>query len=45
MLSSMEAFFTIFFTVAVTRSVKQLTGPVLLACALGVAGTALIVIK
>jgi drug/metabolite transporter (DMT)-like permease len=45
MLSSMEAFFTIFFTVAVTRSGKQLTGPVLLACALGVAGTALIVIK
>lgn len=45
MLSSMEAFFTIFFTVAVTRSGKQLTAPVLLACALGVAGTAFIVIK
>ncbi|MES2756779.1 MAG: EamA family transporter [Pseudomonadota bacterium] len=45
MLSSMEAFFTIFFTVLVTRSGKQLTGPVLLACALGVAGTAFIVIK
>lgn len=45
MLSSMEAFFTIFFTVAVTRSFNQLTGPVLTACALGVAGTAFIVIK
>lgn len=45
MLSSMEAFFTIFFTVAVTRSGKQLTAPVLLACALGVAGTAFIVVK
>ena len=45
MLSSMEAFFTIFFTVLVTRSGKQLTAPVLLACALGVAGTAFIVIK
>lgn len=45
MLSSMEAFFTIFLTVAVTRSGKQLTAPVLLACALGVAGTAFIVIK
>jgi drug/metabolite transporter (DMT)-like permease len=45
MLSSMEAFFTIFFTVVVTRSYKQLTAPVLLACALGVAGTAFIVLK
>lgn len=45
MLSSMEAFFTIFFTVLVTRSVRQLTAPVLLACALGVAGTAFIVIR
>jgi drug/metabolite transporter (DMT)-like permease len=45
MLSSMEAFFTIFFTVLVTRSGKQLTAPVLLACALGVAGTAFIVMK
>ena len=45
MLSSMEAFFTIFFTVLVTRSGRQLTAPVLLACALGVAGTAFIVIK
>ena len=45
MLSSMEAFFTIFFTVAVTRSCRQLTAPVLAACALGVAGTAFIVLK
>lgn len=45
MLSSMEAFFTIFFTVAVTRSFKQLTAPVLLACTLGVAGTLFIVLK
>lgn len=45
MLSSMEAFFTIFFTVLVTRSRRQLTAPVLLACALGVAGTAFIVFK
>jgi drug/metabolite transporter (DMT)-like permease len=45
MLSSMEAFFTIFFTVVVTRSYKQLTAPVLLACALGVGGTAFIVLK
>jgi drug/metabolite transporter (DMT)-like permease len=45
MLSSMEAFFTIFFTVAVTRSFKQLNAPVLLACALGVAGTVFILLK
>ncbi len=45
MLSSMEALFTIGFTVVVTGSRKQLTAPVLLACALGVAGTAFIVIK
>ena len=45
MISSMEAFFTIFFTVAVSRSFKQLSGPVLLAAALGVAGTAFIMLK
>jgi drug/metabolite transporter (DMT)-like permease len=45
MLGSMEAFFTIFFTVAVTRSFRQLTAPVLLACTLGVAGTLFIVLK
>ena len=45
MLSSMEAFFTILFTVAVTRSCRQLTAPVLLACTLGVLGTLLIVLK
>jgi drug/metabolite transporter (DMT)-like permease len=45
LLSSMEAFFTIFFTVAVTRSCRQLTAPVLLACTLGVLGTLFIVLK
>lgn len=45
MISSMEAFFTIFFTVAVSRSFRQLSGPVLLAAALGVAGTAFIMLK
>lgn len=45
MISSMEAIFTIFFTVAVSRSFKQLTGPVLLAAVLGVFGTMFIVLK
>jgi drug/metabolite transporter (DMT)-like permease len=45
MISSMEPFFTIFFTVLVTRSFKQLNGPVLLAAALGVFGTMFIVLK
>lgn len=45
MISSMEVFVTIFFTVAVTRSFKQLTGPVLLATSLGVAGTMFIVLR
>lgn len=45
MISSMEAIFTILFTVAVSRSFKQLTAPVLLAAALGVAGTLFIVLK
>jgi drug/metabolite transporter (DMT)-like permease len=45
MISSMEAIFTIFFTVLVSRSFKQLTAPVLLAAALGVIGTMFIVIK
>jgi drug/metabolite transporter (DMT)-like permease len=44
-LSSMEAFFTILFTVAVTRSFKQLNAPVLVACTLGVLGTLFIVLK
>jgi drug/metabolite transporter (DMT)-like permease len=45
MIGSMEAIFTIFITVAVSRSFKQLSGPVLLAAALGVAGTAFIMLK
>lgn len=45
MISSMEAIFTILFTVAVSRSFKQLTVPVLVAAALGVAGTMFIVLK
>lgn len=44
-ISSMEAFVTIFFTVVVTRSLKQLNGPLLLAASLGVAGTLLIVLR
>jgi len=45
MISSMEALFTIFFAVAASRSLKQLNGPVLLAAALGVAGTACIMLR
>jgi drug/metabolite transporter (DMT)-like permease len=45
MISSMEAVFTIFFTVAVSRSFKSLNGPVVLAAILGVLGTAFILIK
>jgi uncharacterized membrane protein len=45
MISSMEAIFTIFFTVAVSRSFRQLNAPVLLAAALGVVGTMCIVLK
>ena len=44
-ISSTEAIFTIFFTVAVSRSFKQLSGPVLAAAALGVAGTMFIVLN
>jgi drug/metabolite transporter (DMT)-like permease len=44
-ISSMEAIFTIFFTVAVSRSFKQLNLPILLAAALGVAGTLFIVLN
>ena len=43
-ISSLEAFATIVFTVVVTRSFRQLTGPVLLAASLGVAGTMLVVV-
>lgn len=45
MIGSMEAFVTILLTVAFTRSFKQLTGPVLLAVALGVAGTVFIMVR
>jgi hypothetical protein len=41
----MEAIFTILFTVAVSRSFRQLNAPVLLAAALGVLGTLFIVLK
>jgi drug/metabolite transporter (DMT)-like permease len=44
MISSIEAVVTIFLTVIVTRSFAQLNGPVLLAAALGVAGTVLLVL-
>jgi drug/metabolite transporter (DMT)-like permease len=44
MISSIEAFVTIFLTVAVTRSFQQLNGPVLLAAGLGVAGTVFLVL-
>jgi drug/metabolite transporter (DMT)-like permease len=44
-ISSMEAIFTIFFSVAVSRSFKQLSAPVVLAAALGVAGTLFIVMN
>lgn len=45
MISSMETFVTIFLTVVVTRSLKHLTGPVLLAASLGMAGTMFIVVR
>ena len=45
MISSVEAFVTIFLTVAVTRSFKQVTGPVLLAVSLGVVGTLFLVVR
>jgi hypothetical protein len=41
----MEAIFTIFFSVAVSRSFKQLSAPVVLAAVLGVAGTLFIVMN
>jgi drug/metabolite transporter (DMT)-like permease len=44
-ISSMEAIFTIFFSVAVSRSFKQLSAPVVLAAVLGVAGTLFIVMN
>lgn len=44
-ISSMEAIFTIFFSVAVSRSFKQLNAPVLLAAVLGVGGTMFIVLN
>ncbi len=44
MISSIEAFLTILFSVMVARSFKQLNGPVLLAAALGVAGTVLLMV-
>jgi drug/metabolite transporter (DMT)-like permease len=43
MICSMEAFVTIFITVLLARSFKQLNGPVILAAALGVVGTIFIV--
>lgn len=45
MISSMEAFVSIFLTVVFTRSVKHLTGATLLAVCLGVAGTLFIVVR
>ena len=45
MIGSIEAILTIMLTVIVTRSFKQLNGPVLLAAGLGVAGTMLIVVR
>ena len=45
MIISMEVFVTIFLTVAVTHLFKQLTGPILLAANLGVAGTMFIVLR
>lgn len=45
MISSMEAIFTILFTVALGRSPRQLSAPVLLAALLGVAGTMFIVFR
>ena len=44
MISSMEVFVTIFLTVAITRSFRQLNAPILLAASLGVAGTMFIVL-
>ena len=45
MISSMEVFVTIFLTVAITRSFRQLNAPILLAASLGVAGTMFIVLR
>ncbi len=45
MISSLEAFVTIFLTVVVTRSFKQINGPVLLAASLGVAGTMVLLVR
>jgi drug/metabolite transporter (DMT)-like permease len=45
MISSVEAFITIFLTVLVTRSFRQLTGPVLLAVSLGIIGTMFLVVR
>jgi drug/metabolite transporter (DMT)-like permease len=45
MISSIEAILTIFITVAVTRSVRQVNGPVVLAAMLGVAGTVMIMVQ
>lgn len=45
MISSVEAVVTIFLTVIVTRSFKQLSGPVLLAVSLGVIGTMFLVVR
>jgi len=45
MITSIEAVLTIFVTVAVTRSMSQVNGPVVLAAVLGVAGTVLIMFQ
>jgi drug/metabolite transporter (DMT)-like permease len=45
LIASLESIVTMFFTVAVFRSREQLNGPVLLAAALGVAGTVFIVMN
>ena len=45
MISSMEVLVTIFLTVSVTRSFKQLNVPILLAASLAVAGTMFIVLR
>ena len=45
MISSMEAFVTIFLTVLVTRSFRQINATILLAAALGVTGTMFVVLR
>jgi drug/metabolite transporter (DMT)-like permease len=45
LISSMEVFVTMFLTVVVFRSREQLNGPVLLAAAMGVAGTVFVVLR